>query len=223
MHASQAYSNFRYISIRHKMLHSLVVPPCTVQHTTIVPSYALFKHIYSPSGHTLFDEWVQWVYPSLLLLSLIPQRFERGWFLSIYDASSDCATYRLRGSGGLRKVQFETVMGTRGGRRGLRGGGLLRVQHEICGFCVCGVHFVLAAHVVALNCGKLSTQQAGQDGRMWHVAWWLERLRGFYVYLWNCALQSFRTVHANLCLILAIKPLRAHTLRRIESRAARIH
>lgn len=32
------------------------------------------------------------------------------------------------------------------------------------------VHFVLAAHVVALNCGKLSTQQAGQDGRMWHVA-----------------------------------------------------
>lgn len=62
-------------------------------------------------------------------------------------------------------------MGTRGGKRGLRGGGLLRLQHEICGFCVCGVHFVLAAHVVALNCGKLSTQQAGQGRAGWpHVA-----------------------------------------------------
>lgn len=79
--------------------------------------------------------------------------------------------------------------------------------------CVHFVHFVLAAHVVALNCGKLSTQQAA-----WHADW---KDSQAFASILDCALQSFRIVLANLCLILAIRPMRAfavrtHTANRIK-------
>lgn len=75
------------------------------------------------------------------------------------------------------------------------------------------VHFVLAAHVVALHCGKLSTQQAACSKQhaassMWHADW--RKASQAFTSILSCALQSFGTVHDNLCLILPIKPLHAH-------------
>lgn len=149
--------------------------------------------------------------------------------LSVYPSVMPPRTVPPIGLGGvasLRKVQGETVMGTRRGGRGLRGDCCDCSTKFAVFVCVCGVHFVLAAHVVALNCGKLSTQQAGWPHvacGMWHDDW-----KDSEAFTSICGIVlfshfAFRTVHANLCLILAIKPLGGHTLQRIESRATRIH
>lgn len=154
------------------------------------------------------------MYPSLLLLCIIPQRFardqngvERGCFL----CHLWCVACRLAWTvphwlSGAAYEKYPLCVWEGGGERGtnMAAAGILRF---LC------VHFVLAAHVVALNCGKLSTQQAACSMQqaacgMWHADW--RKAAQAFTSILSCALQSFGTVHDNLCLILPIKPLHAH-------------